>query len=64
MTSAIFAIIVLIVTPQGVKPVAPPFIFETRAECEVTRIEGDKRMRQDPDVKFIFSYCVVIGGEA
>jgi len=62
LTSTIFAIIVILFTPQGPKPYTPPFLFETKAECEDTRKEGDKRTKQNPGPTFI-SYCVAIGGK-
>ena len=62
MTSALFVIVAIIMTPAGPQPHAPPFLFETKAKCEVTKEKGDKQLRQDPKIKFVVSFCVAIGG--
>ena len=64
MTSALFVIVLLLMTPTGPQPHTPPFLFETKAKCEVTKEKGDKLLRQDPDIKFVVSFCVAIGGGA
>ena len=62
MTAALFVIVAIFMTPTGPLPVAAPLLFETKAKCEVTKEEGDKQLRQDPEIKFVASFCVSIGG--
>ena len=61
MTAALFVIVAILMTPTGPRPHTPPFLFETKAKCEVTKEKGDKQLRQDPEIKFVVSFCVAIG---
>ena len=63
MTAALFVIVAILMSPTGPRPHTPPFLFETKAKCEVTKERGDKQLRQDPNVKLVASFCVAIGGE-
>jgi hypothetical protein len=62
MTTALFVIVAILMTPTGPQPHTPPFLFETKSKCEVTKEIGDKQLRQDPEIKFVASFCVAIGG--
>jgi hypothetical protein len=61
MTAALFVIVAIFMTPTGPRPGVAPFLFETKAKCEVTKEKGDKQLRQDPKTKFVVSFCVAVG---
>ena len=60
MTSTIFVIIVLIMTPVGLKPMTPFFIYPSWALCEANRAVGNKLLLAAGKLKFIGSYCIEI----
>tara|TARA_R110000868_G_scaffold252321_1_gene508960 strand:+ start:219 stop:413 length:195 start_codon:yes stop_codon:yes gene_type:complete len=62
MTSVIFVIIVLIMTPAGPKPIAPFFIYPSWALCEANRAVGDKLLLAAGKLKLMGSYCIEIKG--
>ena len=62
MTPTIFVIIVLIMTPGGLKPMTPFFVYPSWALCEANRAAGNKLLLAAGKLKFLGSYCVEIKG--
>lgn len=62
MTPTIFVIIVLIMTPVGLKPMTPFFIYPSWALCEANRAVGNKLLLAAGKLKLMGSYCIEIKG--
>ena len=62
MTSTIFVIIVLVLTPAGPKPVTPFFIYPSWALCEANRAVGNKLLLAAGKLQLMGSYCIEIKG--